>query len=291
MRFVDNAFIDLPDNWEDRAEIATGALLAGEIVADDRSAIWKDLKESLETLSNGRCWYCETNIPRADNAVDHYRPKGKVQGVALADQGKSLARYNIDPEHSGYKWAAFKPENFRFSCQHCNEYRKDLQGTAGGKWNYFPLVNEPHRAYEELDEDNEVPVLLDPCKRLEWRLLSYDKSGIPFSRFEEGSPEDIKVKFSIRLYHLDQKRLNEGRIAQWKLFKPLIEDTKKWYLKKLRQDQGADACFEKELRKVGQWFHPRSKNTYLGFLVYQLEQDKDKGVLHPWISELIRTVG
>ncbi|MBF4376573.1 hypothetical protein EAY46_26705, partial [Vibrio anguillarum] len=79
MRFVDNAFIDLPDNWEDRAETATDALLAGEIVADDRSAIWKDLKESLETLSNGRCWYCETNIPRTDNAVDHYRPKGKVQ--------------------------------------------------------------------------------------------------------------------------------------------------------------------------------------------------------------------
>lgn len=291
MRFVDNAFIDLPDNWEDRAETATDALLAGEIVADDRSAIWKDLKESLETLSNGRCWYCETNIPRTDNAVDHYRPKGKVQGVALADEGKSLTRYDIVPEHSGYKWAAFKAENFRFSCQHCNEYRKDLQGTAGGKWNYFPLVNEPQRAYEELDEDNEVPALLDPCKRLDWRLLSYDKSGMPFSRFEEGSPEDTKVKLSIRLYHLDQKRLNESRIAQWKLFKPLLDEAKKWYLKKLRQDQGADACFEKELRIIGQWFHPKSKNTYLGFLVYQLEQDKDKDVLHPWISELIRTVG
>jgi hypothetical protein len=291
MRFVDNTFIDLPDNWEARAEAATDALLAGDIVADDRSAIWKDLKVSLESLSDGRCWYCETNIPRTDNAVDHYRPKGTVQGVELAEEGKSLFRYNIDPEHSGYKWAAFKPENFRFSCQHCNEYRKDLEGSAGGKWNYFPLVNEPDRAYVELDEDNEVPVLLDPCKRLEWRLLSYDKSGTPFSRFVDGSPEDIKVKFSIRLYHLDQKKLNEGRVAQWKLFKPLIEDAKKWYLKKLRQDQSADACFEKELRKIGQWFHPKNKNTYLGFLVYQLEHDKDKDVLHPWISELIRTVG
>lgn len=291
MRFVDNTFINLPVNWEDKAEAATNELLAGNIVADDRSAIWKELKESLETLSNGRCWYCETNIPRADNAVDHYRPKGKVQGVALTADGKSLTRFDITPEHSGYKWAAFNPENFRFSCQHCNEYRKDLQGTAGGKWNYFPLVNEAQRAYEVLDEDNEVPVLLDPCKRLDWRLLSYDKSGVPFSRFEEGSPEDIKVKLSIRLYHLDQNRLNEGRIAQWKLFKPLIDEAKKWYLKKLRQDQGADACFEKELRKIGQWFHPKSKNTYLGFLVYQLEQDKNKDLLHPWIGELIRTVG
>ncbi|RAU18694.1 hypothetical protein DN062_07995 [Nitrincola tibetensis] len=291
MRFVDNTFINLPVNWEDKAEAATNELLAGNIVADDRSAIWKELKESLETLSNGRCWYCETNIPRADNAVDHYRPKGKVQGVALTADGKSLTRFDIVPEHSGYKWAAFNPENFRFSCQHCNEYRKDLQGTAGGKWNYFPLVNEAQRAYEVLDEDNEVPVLLDPCKRLDWRLLSYDISGVPFSRFEEGSPEDIKVKLSIRLYHLDQNRLNEGRIAQWKLFKPLIDEAKKWYLKKLRQDQGADACFEKELRKIGQWFHPKSKNTYLGFLVYQLEQDKNKDLLHPWIGELIRTVG
>lgn len=291
MRFVDNTFVDLPDGWEDRAEAATEALVDGTIVADDRSSVWKELKESLEALSNGRCWYCETNIPRTDNAVDHYRPKGKVQGVGFSEDEKSLVRYEIEPEHAGYKWAAFKHENFRFSCQHCNEYRKDLQGTGGGKWNYFPLVNEPERAYDELDEDNEVPVLLDPCKRLEWRLLSYDKSGVPFSRFEKGSPEDIKVRFSIRLYHLDQKRLNEGRVAQWKLFKPLINDAKKWYLKKLRQDQGADACFEKELRKIGQWFHFKSKNTYLGFLVYQLEQDKDKDTLHPWIGELIRTVG
>lgn len=291
MRFVDNTYVDLPVGWEVRAEAATEALLDGTIVADDRSVIWKALRESLEELSNGRCWYCETNIPRTDNAVDHYRPKGKVQGVALAEEGKSLIRYNIAPEHSGYKWAAFNPENFRFSCQHCNEYRKDLQGSAGGKWNYFPLVNEPLRAYNKLDENNEVPVLLDPCKRLEWRLLSYDKSGMPFSRFENGSPEDIKIKFSIRLYHLDQKRLNEGRLAQWKLFKPQVEETKNWYLKKLRQDQGADAYFEKELRKIGSWFHPKNKNTYLGFLVYQLEQDKEKDRLHPWIGELIRTVG
>ncbi|PMK01174.1 hypothetical protein [Vibrio sp. 10N.261.55.A7] len=291
MRFVDNTFVDLPDGWDDRAESATEALVGGTIVADDRSSVWKALKESLEELSNGRCWYCETNIPRTDNAVDHYRPKGKVQGVEFSEDEKTLVRCEINPEHTGYKWAAFKYENFRFSCQHCNEYRKDLQGTGGGKWNYFPLVNEPERAYDELDEDNEVPVLLDPCKRLEWRLLSYDKSGVPFSRFEKDSPEDIKVRFSIRLYHLDQKRLNEGRVGQWRLFKPLIDDAKKWYLKKLRQDQGADACFEKELRKVGMWFHPKSKNTYLGFLVYQLEQDKDKDTLHPWIGELIRTVG
>ncbi|MCI2282455.1 hypothetical protein L3081_02395 [Colwellia sp. MSW7] len=129
MRFVDNTYVDLPVGWEDRAEAATEALLDGTIVADDRSVIWKALRESLEELSNGRCWYCETNIPRTDNAVDHYRPKGKVQGVALAEEGKSLIRYNIAPEHSGYKWAAFNPENFRFSCQHCNEYRKDLQGS------------------------------------------------------------------------------------------------------------------------------------------------------------------
>ncbi|RZM77493.1 hypothetical protein C3B51_16295 [Pseudoalteromonas rubra] len=291
MRFVDNTFIDLPDGWEDRAEAATQDLINGNIVADDRSAIWKELKESLELLSNGRCWYCETNIPRTDNAVDHYRPKGTVKGVSIDEGGKDITRYDIAPEHLGYKWAAFKEENFRFSCQHCNEFRKDLQGTAGGKWNYFPLIDETERAYNELDEDNENPSLLDPCKRLDWRMLSYDKSGAPFSRYPEGSEEDLKVKYSIRLYHLDQKRLNEGRLAQWNLFKPLIIDAKKWYLKKLRRDQGAEACFQNELRKIGKWFNPKSKHTYLGYLVYQLEQDKDKDDLHSWISELIKTVG
>ena len=235
MRFVDNTFIDLTDGWDDRAEASTQDLINGNFVADDRSAIWKELKESLELLSNGRCWYCETNIPRTDNAVDHYRPKGIVKGVSIDEAGKNITRYDIAPAHSGYKWAAFKEENFRFSCQHCNEFRKDLQGTAGGKWNYFPLIEEAERAYIELDEDNENPSLLDPCKRLDWRMLSYDKSGAPFSRYAEGSEEDSNALILIQNdnkeraleYYFGDSNISSGRGSRVRLNKTAYNQGKK----------------------------------------------------------------
>lgn len=293
MRFIDNTLIEAHDGWEERSLQAKQALLNGQIKADDRSDIWRDIKNTLSDLSNNRCWYCETDIPRNDNAVDHYRPKGRVKGVRLHNDGVTIEPYEIQPEHLGYKWAAYKIENFRYSCQHCNEWRKDLRGTAGGKSSYFPLINEGDRAYIELNQDNEIPALLDPCEVLDWRKLSFDKSGKPFSRFAAGTEDDIKVRLSIRIYHLDQKDLNSSRAAQWALVKPLIDDAKKYFLKKLRGDQGASTAFNRELKKVKTWFNPKSKAAYLGFLVYQLEQEKslDNTGIHTWIDELIRTLG
>lgn len=293
MRFVDNTFIDTPVGWDQRAQAATTDLINGNIQADDRSDVWRSLKDTLADISNDRCWYCETGIPRTDNAVDHYRPKGRVKGVRLNTADKTLENYAIQPEHLGYKWVAYDLENFRFSCQHCNEYRKNLRGTAGGKTSYFPLVNEPARAYDALDQDNEIPALLDPCEVLDWTLLSFDKSGKPFSRFPAGSHEDLKVRLSILIYHLDQQSLNSSRAAQWSQVQPIVEDTKKWFLKRLRRDQGADACFRRELKKLRHWFHPKNKNAYLGFLVYQLkqEQELDTNNVHSWIGELLRGLG
>ncbi|TDB48386.1 hypothetical protein [Photorhabdus khanii] len=291
MRFVDNSFITTPDGWEDRANIATQALLQGDISADEQAIIWKEVKQVLASISNARCWYCETSIPRTDNAIDHFRPKGQVRGVRLSEDGNNLINITIEPKHSGYKWLTYDIENFRFSCKHCNEYRKNLAGTHGGKWNYFPLIDEARRAYQEIDLDDEEPALLDPCNVLDWRLFSYDKTGCPFSRFKRGTEEDIRVRLSIRIYHLDQKGLNEARCAQWSLVSPIVRDIKKWYLKKLRRDPGAASCFDTELKKLRQWFHPKSKNSYLGFLVYQLEQDPDRITLHPWITDLLKTLG
>lgn len=293
MRFIDNSIVDLPPGWEVRAGLATQALINGDIEADDRANIWQDLKNSLADISSDRCWYCETGIPRTDNAVDHFRPKGRVRGVRLSGDGESLENYQIQPEHLGYKWAAYHIENFRFSCQHCNEFRKNLRGTAGGKASYFPLVNEQHRAYDLIDQDNESPALLDPCDVLDWRMLSYDKAGKPFSHFNSGSEDDLRVKLSIRIYHLDQASVNASRAAQWAQVKPIFEDTKKWFLKKLRGDVGADACFRRELKKLRQWFNPKNKSTYLGFLVYQLEQEQllDSESLHGWIGEILRGLG
>lgn len=293
MRFVDNSFIQMPQGWEARALRATQDLESGHIEADDRASIWQALKDSLADISNDRCWYCETGIPRTDNAVDHYRPKGRVRGVRLNTDRGGLENFQIDPEHLGYKWAAYDIENFRFSCQHCNEWRKNLRGSAGGKASYFPLVNEEARAYEALDQDNEIPALLDPCDVLDWKMLSFNKTGKPFSRFAPDSNDDLRVRLSIYIYHLDQASLNASRAAQWSEVQPIVKETKMWFLKKLRKDRGADACFRRKLKELRRWFNPKNRKAYLGFLAYQLEQEQqlDQNNVHSWIGELLQGLG
>lgn len=289
MRYIDNTFLNPSGDWEVKAKAATKKLIEGTHTADQLNDVWKALKQDLSKISNRKCWYCETAITRDDNAVDHYRPKGSLKGVCLTECGNGIQDAVINPPHEGYKWDAFSAENFRYSCTHCNEYRKDLDGTAGGKWNYFPLVVEGKRAYMQVDEENEDPAILDPCRVLDWRLLSYDAEGKPFSRFARGSEEDLKVRLSIRLLHLDQNGLNEGRRAQWALVKPLVTDAKHWYLKKLNGKDGANFHFNLSLKKIRQWLTPKSQSAYIGYLVYMLESDSE-GELHPWIDQLVRAI-
>lgn len=285
MRYIDSSFVALPEGWEEKAEEAQERLCNKERTAEQQRHIWSELKGILGDLSHTCCWYCETSIPRTDNAVDHYRPKGTVRGVVLSDDGKKLSHIDLEEEHKGYDWCTFSLDNFRFSCQHCNEYRKDIEGSSGGKWNYFPLINEPERAYSEAEQDYEIPAILDPCNVLDWRLLSYNIDGKPFSRFEPGSEEDRKVRYSIRILHLDNRGLNEGRRAQWALVKPLVKDAKKWYLRTVSQEAGAHSCFQQALKRIRQHLNPSNPAAYIGFLVYKLENDREIKV-HPWMKQL-----
>ncbi|WP_102797668.1 hypothetical protein [Bowmanella denitrificans] len=286
MRYIDNTFLEIPEGWDERALEASRQLLDGERTAEQLSQVWRVLKACLSEASNRRCWYCESTIHRSDNAVDHYRPKGTVKTGRLLEDGSRIVAMEIAPVHHGYKWKAFNLDNFRYSCEHCNEYRKDLDGTAGGKWNYFPLVHEERRAYDAQNERFEVPVLLDPCKALDWQLLSYDSNGRPFSRFDRGTEEDVKIRFSIRLLHLDQQGLNEGRRSCWSLVSPILRDTKYWFVEKLNGNPEAEHNFQEELRKLKQWLNPRNPATYIGFVRYKLRNDRDKKI-HPWIDMLL----
>lgn len=285
MRYIDNTFLNLPVGWEERSARATRQLDLGERDIDQLSEVWRDLKACLAEASFRRCWYCESIINRSDNAVDHYRPKGRVKSCSLSNDGKKLSVLEINPVHDGYKWRAFSRENFRYSCDFCNEYRKDLEGSSGGKWNYFPLIREDRRAYNAGQERFEVPVILDPCKALDWLLLSYDVNGRPFSAHPPGSEEDIKVRLSIRLLHLDQEGLNEARRQCWSLVRPIVERAKEWFLEKMSDNPEADYRFQDELRQLKQWLNPQNPAAYVGFVRYKLRNDKDREI-HPWLSLL-----
>lgn len=101
---IDELEDELPAGWEKRAEDALvavrkvkAALRAAEI--DKLSSVWQDpnLREALQKLSKFKCWYCESNESRSDNAVDHFRPKNNVFEA---------------PAHGGYWWLAFHWENY-----------------------------------------------------------------------------------------------------------------------------------------------------------------------------------
>jgi hypothetical protein len=294
VRNIDQYSLTIPNGWPIKARTAENDVANGLKTIDECSFVWRELKDNLSKISNKCCWYCESEIARNDNAVDHFRPKGTVKGLRHSlspDDGNEYIfdNYQLPITHSGYKWSAFKKENFRYSCDFCNEYRKDLDGTKGGKTSYFPLLDEGNRSQNLLDEDREAPALLDPCSLLDWELLSYDLEGKPFSRFKLETPEDLRVRYSIYVYHLDYDGINEARVAKWVKLSPLLEEAKRKFNKSLRGDVGASAELDTQLRIIRNHLNPQVNCSYFGFLVYMIKQDIDFSK-HPWMNSLVNLI-
>lgn len=165
--------------------------------------IWQSIKRQLSRVVHGKCWYCESTNDRADNAVDHFRPKNSVAEC---------------PKHGGYWWRAFDWKNYRFSCEFCNSRRIDQEsGTDGGKQDHFPLWDETRRATRPEEEDNEQPLLFDPCCEGDAEFLWFNEDGSPAANPEMCGNADSypskRVEESVHWYHLDHQLLVEGRIG------------------------------------------------------------------------------
>jgi uncharacterized protein (TIGR02646 family) len=215
---------ELPQSWLDMAKEKTAELLelyAGVLKSsastppeetwkdklgqtfDSKTvqSVWQDkqLKAVLMKVSFGKCWYCEARVAeRADNAVDHFRPKGRVAE---------------DKTHSGYWWLAFSWENYRFACTFCNSARISDDGT-GGKQDHFRLWQETTRARTPKDLlEEEQPLLLDPLQPDDTAYLTFDKDGaaVPvFPKEEDDQLYECAVE-SIKRYHLNRKWIKEHR--------------------------------------------------------------------------------
>tara|TARA_A100001391_G_scaffold174248_1_gene136600 strand:+ start:5933 stop:6700 length:768 start_codon:yes stop_codon:yes gene_type:complete len=179
--------LKLPDNWQARSHIA---LADGAERINDHSDIWRDLKPFLMEISHNKCFYCEMVQERSDGAVDHFRPKSK------------------------YPWSAFRHSNYRFACTFCNSVRTDREnGKTGGKGDNFPLVDEAQRATCLDTEQNENPILLDPCEPDEPGLIDFDQSGRPIPRYSEEvhAGRYRRANESIKFYHLGHSDLVDTR--------------------------------------------------------------------------------
>lgn len=198
MRYINNRNLKLPEGWTEKADSAKLAVESGKKTINDLSAVWGKLKDPLADLSNDKCWYCQIEQERSDNAVDHFRPKNRVA--------------NTNPVHEGYWWLAFDPTNYRFSCTLCNSRRKNPEtDVTEGKGDSFPLIDEALRANEPGKEKDESPVLLDPCISQDPGLLDFLVNGKPCARYQDHPIKKLRAEESIHFYHLDHPTLIEKR--------------------------------------------------------------------------------
>ncbi len=184
------------------------------------SDLWREVKERLAEASHGKCWYCESKNTRSDNAVDHFRPKGRVAE---------------DATHPGYWWLAFDYRNYRFACTYCNSRRKHAEsGSAGGKQDHFPLAIGSFRACGPSDPwESEKPLLLDPCSVLDVSIVWYDEEG------------QLKLNPSMVIPDpLGQSRIDASRIILHLDHPYTVQERKRVYLKIISLCNKADRIYK-----------------------------------------------
>ncbi|WP_322896283.1 MULTISPECIES: hypothetical protein [unclassified Yoonia] len=269
MRNININLLVLPDDWLARAAAAKEAVRAGDN-PDDHADVWRVLKHNLADLfPDEKCWYCETRCLRDDNAVDHFRPKGRV-------------RDTTNP-HSGYRWLAFEYRNFRYSCRYCNERRVNVKGeTEGGKADRFPLLDESKRVYSEGPCEEEHPLLLDPCDPTDWRLLGCKlENGKPCSA-SQAATEKLRVEASIEIFHLHHEPTCKARHAEAIRFVQLIQEAKQLYLR-IGTEQAGHQRFK---QKAAEILSAMDRSTeYSGEKHFLLRAERDSE--HPWIQDLL----
>lgn len=180
----------------------------------DRKELWKNknLKMDFRAISYGKCWYTESSLTGSDIDIDHFRPK-----AAVSPYGDY--RYNTQLRETGYYWLSREPKNYRGSCVIANRPREQ-----GGKWDFFPLVDDSPLMAEGTDVV-EKPLLLDPCSQDDVNLIGYDANGIFCASNEQVDQKRVEV--SRELYNWDNSDMKRDRMRVWNNVYRIIDKYKK----------------------------------------------------------------
>ncbi|MBS9388648.1 MAG: hypothetical protein HEQ33_07045 [Dolichospermum sp. WA123] len=300
MRWVDIDKLKLPEGWNEQADNALNSLreeiekaeqdarTAREDVASarkkaiteglkKRQRVWRDLAPHLAILQNNKCWYSESNNPGSNKDVDHFRPKNEVAE---------------DPTHEGYWWLAFESDNYRYSCQLCNQKRvKATTGTEGGKGVHFPLAPESFRArLEEHNWKHEEVELLDPIDPEDWKLLTFLPNGQPIPTKDEGTREYDRAITSIQVYHLHYREFVSGRKLRASTIRTLIEDMEIAHSKMFDPDM--KVIYKSNLKKLLQAIAPDYEYSaaalaYARAEIYKIERGHQ--VKRQWLEDILNS--
>ena len=166
-----------------------------------KSHIWRAFGKYLARMSYGKCWYSESPDPQSFFDVDHFRPKLEAR------------RSDTEIDKPGYEWLAFSWDNFRYAANCANrESRNDETGVVEGKNSWFPLlVNSVKANWANRCELQEKPLLIDPCRKEEVKLVDvHDDGRIIPSKIAIGTKK-IRVAQSGKYYGLNLPRIKEAR--------------------------------------------------------------------------------
>lgn len=269
MRYVDHDSLEKPEGWLDRAKAAADAVAAGGD-PNDGADVWRELKDGLAALlPDKKCWYCESPVDRSDNAVDHFRPKGRVSDAALP--------------HTGYRWLAFDWRNYRYACTFCNSRRKDIEhGTAGGKADRFPLLDEANRLYAPGLLDQEEPTLLDPCELDDWELLGcQQENGKPCPGGQTQMDRQRAIA-SIDIYHLQYEPTCKRRHAIVVQLMADVDQAKRLF-DQFTTDPSKKTEFSVVARKIQRAID--RKAPFSGEMIFLLRGQRH--AKHSWIQKLL----
>jgi hypothetical protein len=265
----------LPQAWKDRARDAAARIQAaydrlyGEPAqtpeeqrarrkalsdaVDAESDVWQDraLKQILMEASNGKCWYCEAAVAqRADNPVDHFRPKNRVHGE----------------DHPGYFWLACDWENYRFSCTFCNSSRR-TDDTVGGKQDFFPLWDAKQRGRPPRpDVSREQPMLLDPIDLADAGFITFDLNGNAVPRYSKDDNEYLHERAveSIARYHLNRPDYRDRRRSLMDALDKAITDADRYRQRFKGNDVTAEQAYRTAVRTIVEKIKPTAEFTAAG---------------------------
>lgn len=274
MMYIDQTALAVSQAWLTKASRALNDAVnaptqeARRQVIKDNEKIWRAAKRELRRLSHKKCWYSEAPASGARQDVDHFRPKGAVRGIA----------------HEGYWWLAFDWENFRLSCQICNQCSNNLDDGVGGKGDQFPVHDEADRVtYANRARMNrEQHLLLDPCNRDDVGLLWFEDDGMPRPTMDEGLGH-VRASESITIYNLKSGSLVSGRATQLSLAKKFLQQGRTAFEAMERGDATQRPALTNAMENLLGLQHPsmpftRAISCYLS---------SHRSSEHPWIEQCI----
>jgi len=199
----------------ERAQAKLEALPADQRAAyiEKKSHVWRGFARYLAKMSYGKCWYSESDCVQSFKDVDHYRPKKQ-------------AKRSDNEADDGYPWLAFSWDNFRLAAQRSNQInRDDDTDESVGKGAWFPLMQGSKRAtWHDRCLDDERPLLLDPARLADVRLIEVTASGkMGPTKLCLGAAERTRVEETVKRLSLDLPGLVSARKQAMRLVQELVE--------------------------------------------------------------------